>query len=106
MARRPVPPGTPARSGIAHVVDLVRAAVPPLHPAGLPFVVAPLAVAVVKAGVHLEEARLAELARAGVGVRLELHVHRIDREPEGRQAGIKVGSVDELVGKLKEAGVV
>ena len=28
------------------------------------------------------------------------------REPEGRQAGIKVGSVDELVAKLKEAGVI
>ena len=28
------------------------------------------------------------------------------REPEGRSAGIKVGSVDELVGKLKEAGVI
>ncbi|WP_234853873.1 electron transfer flavoprotein subunit beta/FixA family protein [Paracoccus everestensis] len=28
------------------------------------------------------------------------------REPEGRQAGIKVGSVDELVSKLKEAGVI
>ena len=28
------------------------------------------------------------------------------REPEGRKAGIKVGSVDELVAKLKEAGVV
>ncbi|SCY84591.1 electron transfer flavoprotein subunit beta/FixA family protein [Paracoccus tibetensis] len=28
------------------------------------------------------------------------------REPEGRKAGIKVGSVDELVTKLKEAGVV
>ncbi|MEL6232939.1 MAG: electron transfer flavoprotein subunit beta/FixA family protein [Pseudomonadota bacterium] len=27
-------------------------------------------------------------------------------EPEGRQAGIKVKSVDELVGKLKEAGVI
>ena len=27
-------------------------------------------------------------------------------EPEGRKAGIKVGSVDELVAKLKEAGVV
>lgn len=27
-------------------------------------------------------------------------------EPEGRKAGIKVGSVDELVSKLKEAGVV
>ena len=28
------------------------------------------------------------------------------REPEGRKAGIKVGSVDELVTKLKEAGVI
>ncbi len=28
------------------------------------------------------------------------------KEPEGRKAGIKVGSVDELVGKLKEAGVI
>jgi len=28
------------------------------------------------------------------------------REPEGRKAGIKVGSVDELVSKMKEAGVV
>ncbi|MDO5641453.1 MAG: electron transfer flavoprotein subunit beta/FixA family protein [Paracoccus sp. (in: a-proteobacteria)] len=28
------------------------------------------------------------------------------REPEGRKAGIRVGSVDELVQKLKEAGVV
>jgi electron transfer flavoprotein beta subunit len=27
-------------------------------------------------------------------------------EPSGRQAGIKVGSVDELVAKLKEAGVI
>jgi electron transfer flavoprotein beta subunit len=28
------------------------------------------------------------------------------KEPEGRQAGIKVKSVDELVGKLREAGVI
>ena len=28
------------------------------------------------------------------------------REPEGRSAGIKVGSVDELVAKLKDAGVI
>ncbi|NUS42727.1 MAG: phosphatidylserine decarboxylase family protein, partial [Mycobacteriaceae bacterium] len=43
MARRPTPQGTPERTGLAHVVDLVRATVPPLHPAGLPFVAAPLA---------------------------------------------------------------
>ena len=28
------------------------------------------------------------------------------KEPEGRKAGIKVGSVDELVAKLKEAGAI
>ncbi|MFI6045882.1 phosphatidylserine decarboxylase [Nocardia sp. NPDC051321] len=46
MARRPTPPGTPDRTGVGHVADLVRNAIPPLHPAGLPFVAAPLAVAV------------------------------------------------------------
>ncbi|MBO0856008.1 MAG: phosphatidylserine decarboxylase [Nocardia sp.] len=47
MARRPTPPGTPERTGPGHIADLVRAAIPPLHPAGLPFVAAPLAVALV-----------------------------------------------------------
>ncbi|MEV5836270.1 phosphatidylserine decarboxylase [Nocardia sp. NPDC052112] len=47
MARRPTPPGTPETTGVGHIVDLVRAAIPPLHPAGLPFVAAPLAVAVI-----------------------------------------------------------
>ena len=45
MARRPAPPGTPERTGLGHVADLVRAAIPPMHPDGLPFVAAPLAVA-------------------------------------------------------------
>ncbi|MGN2635547.1 phosphatidylserine decarboxylase [Nocardia takedensis] len=47
MARRPTPPGTPETTGVGHVVDLVRSSIPPLHPAGLPFVAAPLALAVV-----------------------------------------------------------
>jgi len=46
VARRPTPPGTPETTGVGHVVDLVRASIPPLHPAGLPFVAVPLAVAV------------------------------------------------------------
>ncbi len=75
MARRPVPPGTPARSGIAHVVDLVRAAVPPLHPAGLPFVVAPLAVAVV--GRRSKLARRAGLAAALATATFFRHPHRV-----------------------------
>ena len=41
----------------------------------------------------------------GVDVAPRLEVVSV-REPEGRKAGIKVGSVDELLGKLKEAGVI
>lgn len=45
MARRPTPLGTPDKTGITHVVDLIRSSIPPLHPAGVPFVAAPLVVA-------------------------------------------------------------
>ena len=41
----------------------------------------------------------------GVDVAPRLTVVSV-REPEGRKAGIKVGSVDELVSKLKAAGVI
>ena len=41
----------------------------------------------------------------GVDVSPRLEIVSV-KEPEGRKAGIKVGSVDELVAKLKEAGVV
>ena len=50
----------------------------------------------------LEEKTAADLG-VDVSPRLEI---LSTREPEGRQAGIKVGSVDELVSKLKEAGVI
>ncbi|MDG3010000.1 phosphatidylserine decarboxylase [Rhodococcus sp. D2-41] len=46
MARRPKPPGTQPDTSAAHVVELVRNTVPPMHPAGLPFVLGPLALAV------------------------------------------------------------
>lgn len=46
MARRPKPPGTQPDTSVAHVVELVRNTVPPMHPAGLPFVLGPLALAV------------------------------------------------------------
>ncbi|MFC8044166.1 phosphatidylserine decarboxylase [Nocardia sp. NPDC057353] len=45
MARRPTPSGTPETTGPGHIADLIRSSIPPLHPAGLPFVAAPLAVA-------------------------------------------------------------
>ena len=41
----------------------------------------------------------------GVDVAPRLEILKTD-EPEARAAGIKVGSVDELVEKLKEAGAV
>ncbi|KJR01373.1 phosphatidylserine decarboxylase, partial [Gordonia sihwensis] len=41
MARRPARPDD--REGLAHIVDLIRETVPPLHPAGVPFVAAPAA---------------------------------------------------------------
>ena len=50
----------------------------------------------------LEEKTAADL---GVDVAPRLEVVAT-REPEGRSAGIKVGSVDELVAKLKDAGVI
>lgn len=47
MARRPKPPGSEDTSAtsLSHIVTLVRATVPPMHPAGRPFVLGPLAVA-------------------------------------------------------------
>ncbi|EOM77957.1 phosphatidylserine decarboxylase [Rhodococcus rhodnii] len=45
MARKPVPAGTAKPTSAAHIVSLVRKSVPPMHRAGIPFVVGPLAVA-------------------------------------------------------------
>lgn len=51
MARRPKPPPiengqlTEHRTGLAHVVELIRHTVPPMHPAGYPFVAAAGAIA-------------------------------------------------------------
>ncbi|MFH5773037.1 electron transfer flavoprotein subunit beta/FixA family protein [Paracoccus broussonetiae] len=77
--------------------------------------------AVVTADLRLNEPRYASLpnimkakkkpldektaADFGVDVSPRLEVVST-REPAGRSAGIKVGSVDELVAKLKEAGVI
>lgn len=48
MARRPSAPES--STGVAHVVGLVRDAIPALHPAGRPFVLAPAALAVLARG--------------------------------------------------------
>ena len=50
---------------------------------------------------------LAEKTAADYGVDVTPRLTVVStREPEGRKAGVRVGSVDELVAKLKEAGVV
>ncbi|WP_280199920.1 phosphatidylserine decarboxylase [Nocardia cyriacigeorgica] len=88
MARRPTPPGTPERTGLGHVADLVRNAIPPLHPAGLPFVAAPLAVAVL--GGKRRWVRRGGLAAAAACATFFRHPHRV---PPNR-AGVVVAPAD------------
>ncbi|MGY4100122.1 phosphatidylserine decarboxylase [Nocardia sp. R16R-3T] len=88
MARRPTPPGTPETTGVGHVVDLVRAAIPPLHPAGLPFVAAPLAVAVI--GGRRKWVRRTGLLAAAACASFFRHPNRV---PPNR-AGVVVAPAD------------
>lgn len=97
MARRPTPPGTPETTGVGHVVDLVRAAVPPLHPAGLPFVAAPLAVAVI--GGKNKWVRRAGLTAAAACAAFFRHPHRV---PPNRP-GIVVAPADGEVALVDTA---
>ncbi|OHT81160.1 phosphatidylserine decarboxylase [Mycobacteroides saopaulense] len=45
MARRPRPVGSESDSGIPHIVELFRSTIPPIHPAGLPFIAGGLGLA-------------------------------------------------------------
>ncbi|GAB2521423.1 phosphatidylserine decarboxylase [Nocardia heshunensis] len=75
VARRPTPPGTPEQTGLGHVADLIRKAVPPLHPAGLPFVAAPLAVATL--GYRRKWLRRTGLLAAAACATFFRHPHRV-----------------------------
>lgn len=75
MARRPTPLGTPPQTGPGHFVDLVRNAFPPLHPGGLPFVAAPLAVALL--GRKRPAVRRIGIASALASAAFFRHPHRI-----------------------------
>ncbi|WP_092802305.1 phosphatidylserine decarboxylase [Rhodococcus globerulus] len=97
MARRPTPPGTPQPTGIGHIVDLVRHAIPPLHPAGLPFVLAPLGVAAL--GRNRKWVRRAGLASAAVCVTFFRHPHRV---PPNR-IGVVVAPADGEVALVDNA---
>lgn len=97
MARRPTPPGTPDRTGLGHLADLVRDAVPPLHPAGLPFVAAPLAVAVL--GRRRTWLRRAALTSAAACAAFFRHPHRV---PPNRP-GVVVAPADGQVALVDTA---
>lgn len=45
VARRPYPEGTPEKSFLGNLAELIKTTIPPIHPDGAPFVIAPLAVA-------------------------------------------------------------
>ncbi|WP_024801844.1 phosphatidylserine decarboxylase [Nocardia sp. BMG51109] len=81
MARRPTPPGTPERTGLGHIADLVRDAIPPLHPAGLPFVAAPLAVALL--GRRRTWLRRSGFAAAAGSAAFFRHPHRVPPQRPG-----------------------
>jgi len=97
VARRPTPPGTPERTGLGHLADLVRDAVPPLHPAGLPFVAAPLAVAVL--GRRRPWLRRAALTSAAACAAFFRHPHRV---PPNRP-GVVVSPADGQVALVDTA---
>lgn len=97
MARKPTPAGTPQTTGVGHVVDLVRAAIPPLHPAGLPFVLVPLGVAAV--GRKRKWIRRAGILSAGACATFFRHPHRV---PPNRQ-GVAVAPADGEVALVDSA---
>jgi phosphatidylserine decarboxylase len=97
VARKPTPAGTPPTGGVTHIVDLVRHAVPPLHPGGLPFVAAPLLVAAL--GRRRPWVRRAGLASAAATATFFRHPHRV---PPNR-VGVVVAPADGEVALVDSA---
>lgn len=94
MARRPPTIGPTAEDptfGPKHVLELVRSTVPPVHPAGLPFISAGLALAV--AGRKSRRLRRAGLLAAGACAAFFRHPPRV---PPGR-AGAVVAPADGVI---------
>lgn len=95
MARRPARPDD--REGLAHIVDLIRETVPPLHPAGVPFVAAPAALALLGRR-HRWIARPA-WAAAGASALFFRHPNRVP--PTGD--GLVVAPADGTIALVDEA---
>lgn len=96
VARRPRPDGS--SSGVAHLVDLARETIPPLHRAGVPFVAVPAAIAIVGRR-HRWLSRPAALA-AGASAAFFRHPHRVPPTENGAVVAPADGTislVDEAI---------
>ncbi len=97
MARRPRSADDTTKSGPQRLAALVRSSIPPMHPAGLPFVSASLAVAAL--GRRNRWLRRAGLAAAGANAAFFRHP---PRTPPSRP-GVVVAPADGLVCLVEEA---
>lgn len=97
MAQRPRPADAPSRTGLEHFTDLVRNTVPPIHPAGLPFVGGALAAAVL--GRRIPGVRTTGLLAAGATGAFFRHPRRV---PPLRP-GLVVAPADGEVALIDEA---
>ncbi len=94
MARRP---DEPPQSGPQRLAALVRSAVPPVHPAGLPFIAAGMTVAAL--GRHHRWVRRAGLAAAGANAGFFRHPPRTPPT----HPGLVVAPADGLVCLIEDA---
>lgn len=97
MAQRPRPADAPSRTGLEHFADLVRSTVPPVHPAGLPFVGGALAAAVL--GRRIPGVRTTGLLAAAATGAFFRHPNRV---PPLRP-GLVVAPADGEVALIDEA---
>ena len=81
MARRPRLPADDSKSEASRLIDLVRSTVPPMHPAGMPFVAGALAVAA--AGRKHRWLRTPALSAAGASALFFRHPARVPPDRPG-----------------------